>query len=353
MLLISSLGLAGTMAAPAPTEDREIREHLASPSISLDEEHPGPKMVPEGLPAGVFPLDCPAARAFLHRVRPGQYHFERAQRLVGGGTDMHGCEVLGLDRFDDPKEPWRKGEQAVKEAEAAAAAPRGLELWMPGALRWVAETAYRQAAASHRKLGPEHRARARQLLARARTIRREPGKYDPDPASWKRTPLMDAVSRGDAAAVVALLDSGAPIDAEDTDHTSALRLAVVNGREDILRVLLDRGAAPDVPDEEGVTALQDACSMGRLAEARLLLDAGARVNARAEDGSSALLAAVRFFAVVPRRADRVALVRLLLARGAEVNAADWRGVTPLFAALPSHDSELVAVLRAAGATSSP
>jgi len=63
--------------------DEAIKKKLASPPLFLDEEHPGPTLAPKDLPKHIFPLDCRTSQAYLHRVSPGTYHFERAQYLLG------------------------------------------------------------------------------------------------------------------------------------------------------------------------------------------------------------------------------------------------------------------------------
>src|SRR5271156_6151594 len=107
-------------------QDQAIKDKLAAPPLFLDETHPGPTMVPKDFPNSIFPFDCRAVEAYLHRVRPGEYHFQRAQRLLGQGIDVIGCEAFGLERFHQDKSPLGSADQAVREAEAAVASPLGL-----------------------------------------------------------------------------------------------------------------------------------------------------------------------------------------------------------------------------------
>ena len=110
-------------------------------------------MVPKDLPNKIFPFDCRATEAYLHRVRPGEYHFQRAQRLMGQGVDVIGCEAFGLERFGQANPVFGPVDQAVLEAEAAAASPFGTEQWRPGALKYVLMSAYGAAAKTYIEQG--------------------------------------------------------------------------------------------------------------------------------------------------------------------------------------------------------
>ena len=156
--------------------DKSIKDKLAAPPVFLDGQHQGPTLVPRDLPDQVVPFDCRATEAYLHRVRSGQYHFERAQRLLGQGLDIIGCEAFGLERFSKEADGRFAADQAVKEAEAAAALPIGLEQWRPGALQYILISAYRNAANVYRKYGRRVAKRYgrigdREAARRARSIR--------------------------------------------------------------------------------------------------------------------------------------------------------------------------------------
>jgi ankyrin repeat protein len=70
------------------------------------------------------------------------------------------------------------------------------------------------------------------------------------------TALHHAVRQGNHAAVVALLDGGAPIDARShTDSTTALLLAAINGHYDVAMTLVKRGANPNLASTAGATPL--------------------------------------------------------------------------------------------------
>lgn len=337
-----------------PKEDKAIKEKLAAPPVFLDEQHQGPTFIPRDLPAQIFPFDCRATQAYLHRVRPGEYHFQRAQRLLGQGIDIIGCEAFGLGRFTREDDQRPAADQAVKEAEAAAALPIGLEQWRPGALRHILTSAYAGAAKAHRDYGRKHNSEPDKAKARAfaEKLRKAEGTKDEDISSLvqgKRTALMKALLANETPAVAGLLKAGADVNAEDPDKTSALRIAVVMGNSEAVNLLLAAGAKPDVPDEEGITAFMDACAMARMNIAAALLRTGSNVNHKADDGSSALLSAVA--RVAPRQMwpARREMVQFLLENKPDPNVADWQGVTPLIAASRIGDVELFKALIAAGA----
>src|ERR1700722_18019947 len=114
--LVLAIPVSAFGQSPNPRQDQVIKDKLAAPPLFLDEQHPGPTMVPKDLPSGIFPFDCRATEAYLHRVRPGEYHFQRAQRLLGEGIDVIGCEAFGLERFHQDKSLLGSTDQAVREA---------------------------------------------------------------------------------------------------------------------------------------------------------------------------------------------------------------------------------------------
>ncbi len=123
------------------------------------------------------------------------------------------------------------------------------------------------------------------------------------------TALMIAAALGYPEIVSALLNAGANVDAADESHTRALHAAAhfaFHGRDGdrakaILDTLLDSGASVDARNSEGQTAL--------------LLLLGAHAEAGATSDEKVLLA----------------LMPPLLKRQADINAADNRGVTSLHA----------------------
>jgi ankyrin repeat protein len=147
--------------------------------------------------------------------------------------------------------------------------------------------------------------------------------------------LFDAVRKGNAEEVAALLDGDAGLLAVRRSGVSALLFAVYVRHPEIARLFLDRGADPDV---------FEASATGEIgALARRLDEDPSRANAVADDGFTPLGLAAFF-----RQRDAL---RLLLARGAEVNRASRNSqrVAPLHSAIAGGDGGIVADLLARGA----
>jgi len=88
--------------------------------------------------------------------------------------------------------------------------------------------------------------------------------------------LLQAVRKGDAAAVKAALDAGVPADAKFRYDRTALSFAADRGQVEIVKLLLDRGADVNAKDSfYGVTPLVWAANNGHVEVARILLARGA------------------------------------------------------------------------------
>ena len=125
------------------------------------------------------------------------------------------------------------------------------------------------------------------------------------------------------AAVMALVDLGAPIDAVDSVGRTPLSLAAEAGNDERTRLLAARGADVNTADTYGDTPLMKARDA---AVVERLLEAGADIAARDQYGDTALHHLAKW-------ADRLPAVRLLVEAGADSNAADNSGETVLMDAL--------------------
>jgi uncharacterized protein len=168
------------------------------------------------------------------------------------------------------------------------------------------------------------------------------------------TVLMTASRSGSASAVALLLEAGSTVNAaESWRGETALMWAAAQNHADIVRLLVGHGAATDVrsrtltfpnvrynlathatlpPPQGGFTALMFAARQGALEAAQALAEARADLNVQDPDGTPALTVAI-----VNGHHD---VARLLLERGANPNIADAAGMTPLYAAVELHTTEM-------------
>jgi ankyrin repeat protein len=140
-----------------------------------------------------------------------------------------------------------------------------------------------------------------------------------------QTPLTQAASRNDAAAVRRLLDDGHKPD-EGGDSWTALIWASRTGSLDVIKLLLDSGADMNLPGPTGdnwdATPLQHAILERQAAAVRLLLDRGADPNRGAGAGTLTPL-------LLAAGDTDPSFVSLLLAHGADPTIEGENGVTPL------------------------
>lgn len=164
-----------------------------------------------------------------------------------------------------------------------------------------------------------------------------------------RTPIQAAAEGGHEEVVLLLLDLGANINspASPSSGVTALQAACFQGHTKLAELLIARGADVNAAPgkSNGYTALQGACLGGEEVIVRLLLDSGADINAPGSPyhGGTALHAAVS--------RGNMKLVNILLSANANPNIqAGHLRQTPLQSAYLIGRQDIVAVLRASGAT---
>ncbi|MER5402281.1 ankyrin repeat domain-containing protein [Streptomyces sp. NPDC002599] len=100
--------------------------------------------------------------------------------------------------------------------------------------------------------------------------------------------LFEAVLTGDARHTKALLRSGASPERRNSDGTTPLYLASVQGESEIARLLMEAGASPDIESSglgsEGTPLCAAAC-WGHTETVRQLLAHGADPNLREDHGT--------------------------------------------------------------------
>ncbi|RSL58576.1 hypothetical protein CEP51_014062 [Fusarium floridanum] len=153
--------------------------------------------------------------------------------------------------------------------------------------------------------------------------------------------LRSAVNSGYRQRVLALLDGGADIDAQDQiGDCTALTHAAWLGRDDFVELLLENGADPNRREQHGRTALHIAVKHGYSSIVTMLVDHGADIDARVHSWTPLLLAAKHEWFQIPD---------YLVKKGADVNAADYHGRTALHWAAHHSDERLAELLLQRGA----
>jgi ankyrin repeat protein len=154
--------------------------------------------------------------------------------------------------------------------------------------------------------------------------------------------LLEAVQRGDRAAVQALLKQGVDVNGARADGATPLAWAVHRDDAQTAGILIDAGANVNVTNDLGVTPLMLAAVNGNAAMVDRLLRAKADPKAARSSGETAL--------VVAARTGRPDVVKLLLAAGAPADAKMGdRGQTPLMWAAAEGHAAVVKLLIEVGA----
>jgi uncharacterized protein len=155
-------------------------------------------------------------------------------------------------------------------------------------------------------------------------------------------PLIDAVTRGDHAAVRTLLRDKTLVNQPAADGTTALHYAVRANDAELVKLLLAAGANVKTANRYGLRPLTLAAENGSEPVVSLLLEAGADPNTMTDAGEPVLMTAAR--------TGSVDAVTRLIAVGADVNARErWFGETALMWAAGENHAGAVRALVKAGA----
>jgi ankyrin repeat protein len=161
-------------------------------------------------------------------------------------------------------------------------------------------------------------------------------------AAGREATVLEAVRNADHAALRALIQQRADLNAGTPDGTTALHVAVERDDIEATDLLLRAGANAKAANRYGVTPLYVACTNGNASIVEKLLAAGADANAALPEGETALMTAAR--------TGRLEPVKLLLAHGAKIEVKEnWRGQTALMWAAAENHADVVKVLVEAGA----
>ena len=154
--------------------------------------------------------------------------------------------------------------------------------------------------------------------------------------------VADAAMRGDAAAVRALLQQKADVNAPQVDGATALHWAIYRDDEALADLLIRSGANVKAANRDGATPLAMAALYGKASLISKLLKAGADAKEVASNGQTPLMLAARN--------GNPDAIRVLIEGGANVNARERiRGTTALMWAAEQRHPEAVKALLAGGA----
>jgi ankyrin repeat protein len=155
--------------------------------------------------------------------------------------------------------------------------------------------------------------------------------------------VADAVMNGNKAAVRALLQQKANVNAAQVDGTTALHWAVQANDLETADLLIHAGSRVSAANREGATPLMLASVNGSAAMIEKLIQAGADPNAAlTKTGDTALM--------MTARTGKADAVKMLLDHGAQVNAREtWGGTTALMWAVSERHAAVVKLLIDKGA----
>jgi len=161
-------------------------------------------------------------------------------------------------------------------------------------------------------------------------------------AAGADAPLADAAEKMDRAAIRALLQRHADVNAPQVDGMTALHWAAYQDDSETMQLLVRAGANVKAANRYGVTPLALAVTNGNAEMVELLLKSGADPNASLPGGETALMTAARV--------GTLASVKALLVRGATVDSKDERhGQTALMWAAAEGHADVVQMLIEVGA----
>lgn len=162
-----------------------------------------------------------------------------------------------------------------------------------------------------------------------------------------RTPLHVATHARQHAAIRALAQAGADLNALESDRYDAVTIAAVADDEDTLRLLLSLGAsARQVTSRYDGTALIAAAHLGHAGVVRQLIAAGAPLDHVNNLHWTAVIEAIVLGDGGPRHQ---ATLQALLDAGADLTLTDRQGRTPLALARARGYQAMVQQLEQAGA----
>lgn len=158
----------------------------------------------------------------------------------------------------------------------------------------------------------------------------------------QETPLFSAIKRERVEITQLLIDRGAKVNIRDSRQFTPLITAAAAGSQEIVRILVKAGG--NIKDEMyGLTPLMFAVASRKVDVLKLLVELGAPVDqVSSTSGQTALLSAIY--------AGNAEMVQALIDLKANVNFRTKDGDTPLKAAAKGDQTDLIEMLKTAGAT---
>jgi ankyrin repeat protein len=155
------------------------------------------------------------------------------------------------------------------------------------------------------------------------------------------TALHWAAYQDDLESVELLVGAGANVKAANRYGIAPLTVAITNGDSAMVEMLLKAGADPDTTLRGGETALMTAARVGTLASVKALVARGAAIDSKDEKhGQTALMWAAA--------EGHAPVVEMLVELGADFKARLASGMTPLLFAVREGHRDVVRVLLKAG-----
>jgi ankyrin repeat protein len=160
-----------------------------------------------------------------------------------------------------------------------------------------------------------------------------------------RTALLLAVEGDRVEIARLLLDAGASPNVQAANEDTPWLLAGASGRTAILAAMIPYAPDLSIRNRFGGNALIPACERGHVETVELLLKTPIQVDHVNRLGWTCLLEVV-LLGDGGKRHQQVA--QMVLSAGADPNLADREGVTPLAHAVARGQTEIAAIIRAAG-----
>lgn len=161
-----------------------------------------------------------------------------------------------------------------------------------------------------------------------------------------RTPLHLAIEANRLETFKVLLDEGADINVPANDLDTPWLLAGARGRTEMLRLMLPKKPDLSKLNRYGGSALIPACHYGHVETVKFLVTTAIDLDLVNNLGWTCLLEAVLLGDGGPRHQE---IARTVLKAGANPNIADKQGHTALSHARAQGQTQMVAILEAAGA----